>query len=75
MILLRRLRAFLGCYFWLPCPVCGRMFGGFEIAENGLMTTGHSGKAVCKKCNLKVLEVNKKNFEDGKIDCYFERVK
>lgn len=27
---LRWLRAVLGGYFWLPCPVCGKKFGGFE---------------------------------------------
>ena len=25
-----RVRARLGGYFWLPCPECGRMFGGHE---------------------------------------------
>jgi hypothetical protein len=23
--------AFLRGYFWLPCPICGRMFGGHEV--------------------------------------------
>jgi hypothetical protein len=27
------IRAYLGGYFWLPCRVCGRMFGGHEISE------------------------------------------
>lgn len=27
---LRRLRARLGGYFWMPCPVCGEEFGGHE---------------------------------------------
>lgn len=30
---LHRLYAWLFGYFWLPCPVCGRMFGGHEIAD------------------------------------------
>jgi hypothetical protein len=25
-----RLYAFLGGYFWLPCPLCGNCFGGHE---------------------------------------------
>jgi predicted RNA-binding Zn-ribbon protein involved in translation (DUF1610 family) len=25
-----RLRAWLGGYFWLPCPICGQHFGGHE---------------------------------------------
>ena len=24
------LRAFVGGYFWLPCPICEESFGGFE---------------------------------------------
>lgn len=38
----------LGGYFWLPCPVCGRMFGGHEwrppypsiFHEDGFTGTG-----------------------------------
>ncbi len=30
-----RLRARIGGYFWLPCPLCGQMFGGHEW-KNGL---------------------------------------
>jgi hypothetical protein len=26
-----RVRAFAGGYFWLPCPQCGRPFGGHEV--------------------------------------------
>lgn len=28
---LHRLYAWAGGYFWLPCPHCGRHFGGHEI--------------------------------------------
>jgi hypothetical protein len=28
---LNRLRAWIGGYFWLPCPLCGQMFGGHEV--------------------------------------------
>jgi hypothetical protein len=27
---LHQVYALLGGYFWLPCPSCGRMFGGHE---------------------------------------------
>ena len=30
---LNRIYAWLFGYFWLPCPVCGQMFGGHEIAN------------------------------------------
>jgi hypothetical protein len=34
---LNRLIAHLGGYFWMPCPLCGEMFGGHEWRErNGL---------------------------------------
>jgi len=31
MRLLHKLYAKIFGYFWLPCPVCGKMFGGHEI--------------------------------------------
>jgi hypothetical protein len=31
MRILHRVIAAVGGYFWLPCPVCGRMFGGHEV--------------------------------------------
>ena len=72
MEFLRKFWANMNGYFWLPCPVCGRMFGGFEIADNGLIgKPGECGTCVCKKCNEEVLKVNKKNFEEGKIEYYF----
>ena len=33
MRLLHKMYAALFGYFWLPCPVCGQMFGGHEIAN------------------------------------------
>ena len=32
---IRHFTAWLGGYFWLPCPNCGRMFGGHEIRKGG----------------------------------------
>lgn len=31
---LAQMRADFFGYFWLPCPACGRHFGGFEIGED-----------------------------------------
>jgi len=28
--LLNKIKAYLGGYFWLPCPLCGQYFGGHE---------------------------------------------
>lgn len=39
---LAHLRAIIGGYFWLPCPVCGQMFGGHEAGP-----MQQDGKVVC----------------------------
>ena len=26
-------------YFWIPCPICGQMFGGHEMAKNAMLCT------------------------------------
>ena len=37
-------------YFWLPCPKCGKMFGGHEAGNNKVMTTPYNGYICCKEC-------------------------
>lgn len=44
--------AYLMGYFWIPCPLCGRIFGGHE--DNGMLWieqgedfTWAKGKSVC----------------------------
>jgi len=32
--LFNKLYAKLFGYFWLPCPICGRMFGGHEVNDD-----------------------------------------
>lgn len=44
-----RLRAFFGGYFWLPCPRCGRAFGGHERG-GGINYAGESGTRCCPRC-------------------------
>lgn len=48
---LRWLRALLGGYFWLPCSLCGKNFGGGEKGN------GHigfpEGKIICAECAAK----------------------
>lgn len=45
---LNELYAKVAGYFWMPCPLCGKMFGGHETGgtlwDNGLM---HSGSSIC----------------------------
>jgi hypothetical protein len=36
-------------YFWLPCPICGQMFGGHEKGGD-LMTSWEDGLMVCPRC-------------------------
>ena len=34
---LHKLYALLFRYFWLPCPVCGKYFGGHELSSNNFL--------------------------------------
>ena len=48
---LHKLYALLFCYFWLPCPVCGKYFGGHELSSNNflasLVSEDGTGHLVC----------------------------
>lgn len=45
--------------FWLPCPICGEHFGGFEWnGDASLYISQFKAKAVCPAC---VTEVHKRN--------------
>lgn len=43
---LNKLYAGLFGYFWLPCPVCGRMFGGHQVARSHGATVIKDGRAM-----------------------------
>lgn len=45
-----RLRAWIGGYFWLPCPVCDRMFAGFECTGHLRTPIGEPDQATCHRC-------------------------
>ena len=52
-------------YFWLPCPVCNKMFGGHEwLPGNNLMYSLSGGKGVCPNCGD---FARKQNAEDETI--------
>lgn len=69
---MRHIWAEVGGYFWLPCPICGQMFGGFEAAgtwhdgpgeevynEEGRWIGGwNTGVGVCPSC---VTEADRRN--------------
>ena len=42
--------AHLNAFFWLPCPMCGKRFAGYESARSGLMTSWGGGQMVCWRC-------------------------
>lgn len=45
----RQFRAWFGGYFWLPCPVCGKMEAGFE--DHGeLLVSEYRSKCTCGDC-------------------------
>lgn len=49
---LHRVYAFLFGYFWVPCPICGRMFGGHENGGTLWLTgtaTSRSGRSLCRR--------------------------
>ena len=46
---LQKLRAAVGGYFWLPCPICSENFGGHEWAGT-LQLSAHKGCGVCINC-------------------------
>lgn len=37
-------------YFWLPCGVCGRYFGGHEKHGNGIKLSESSSQMTCSNC-------------------------
>lgn len=49
--LFHRIYAFIFGYFWLPCPICKKEFGGHQ--KNGILYTDYkltTGKCICPNC-------------------------
>lgn len=57
---IHRLYAWLTGRFWLPCPICGREFGGHENGTGHLLTNFGEGEMVCPNC---VDEATRRNAE------------
>ena len=58
-----RLKANMGGYFWLPCPMCGKMYGGHENGSDMLDPNDlFKGKITCAdpECIKRVEEYNKR---------------
>lgn len=43
-------------WFWLPCPECGRSFGGHEASHVSLYMPDGSHALVCRRCASAVNE-------------------
>lgn len=63
---LNKLYANLNGYFWLPCPLCGKMFGGHESSGVGLSTNPHSGELVCSDCEEEAERISKERWFEWK---------
>jgi len=59
MRLWHRFYAWVFGYFWLPCPLCGRYFGGHEKGTGDLMDCWNSGRTVCPDCAKEAERHNK----------------
>jgi len=53
-----------GRFFWLPCTLCGKNFGGNEPGGS-LYHTNYSGEIVCRNCIDKANVLNKEKFGYG----------
>ena len=53
----QHIRAEIGGYFWLPCPICHKEFGGHE--ESGMLYEGNGdGTGVCLNCVKKAQKLS-----------------
>jgi hypothetical protein len=62
------LYAHLFNYFWLPCPICGKNFGGHEWKpEATLFNSYHAGEGVCQNCAEEAQKRNRKFFAENPV--------
>lgn len=57
---MHRLYAKFRGYFWLPCPICGRPFGGHEKGGT-LQRDLFSAWLVCRACGDEAQRTNREN--------------
>lgn len=43
-------------YFWLPCPICGKEFGGHEVDEGTAIVPSGRKRIFIMVCNLHTQE-------------------
>lgn len=59
--LINKIYARLMGHFWLPCPICGQMFGGHEWGGT-LKISSRRGEGVCPDCKEEADRRNRENF-------------
>jgi hypothetical protein len=63
-----RLYALVHGYFWLPCPICGKKFGGHELGGHWYQGGG-CGVVTCSDCAERAeawsIEVSKTEVDRG----------
>ena len=62
---LNALVASLGAYFWLPCPLCGKKFAGYEWLPGNDISTWSGGEGVCYRCREKAKKLNQEYFKNN----------
>lgn len=64
---LARWRAWLGGYFWRPCPICARPFAGFEASHRATVASAAGAwLAVCAdpQCERRAAAQNRAFYRD-----------
>lgn len=51
-----------GGFFWLPCDICGKNYGGHE-PHGSLYHSAFGGKSVCRNCKEEAERRNEENKE------------
>ncbi|KKN52553.1 hypothetical protein LCGC14_0611050 [marine sediment metagenome] len=46
-------------YFWLPCPICKRKFGGHEITGASVQYSTGLCKCICPACGEEAVQKDK----------------
>jgi len=68
---LHRAYALLRGYFWLPCPMCGKKFGGHEWrtvnASIPIMGSPGKGRGICQRCSEKHKEQISKRWDEAHL--------
>ena len=58
MRFLHKLYANMFGYFWLPCSLCGEMYGGHEKGKGSIMLSWNDGKSCCPNCKEEAKQYN-----------------